>query len=269
MKKYPLHITNHFNSMNSLKARIHMVYSKQYSRRQLLRFVLVLPLSLGSMLVYAFNTPTPAQITNVMNVSALPTPPKKESQAKQTPKNTVPPLQPNIPQPQDTLIDEKMDAQTRARITEWGNMIAAKYQAITVKYKNSQTQLSENKLTQAVHQNDSLRLPSPITPLDSPSTKKSFKDYSVLYTKGILTKTTYSYILSRGSEYIFQVVDANTNKAIEGASIQLTTSRYTNLINSKSATLMFTCTSTSLYYITIRHPTNSRQQAKILVRKKN
>ena len=223
MKKYPLHITNHFNSMNSLKARIHMVYSHQYSRKQLLRFALVLPLSLGSMLVYAFNAPIPAQITSLLDVSALAILPQEETQPKQTPKNTTPPLQPNIPQPQDTLIEEKIDAQTRARITEWGNMIAAKYQAITVKYKNRQTQLSENKLTQAVHQNDALRLPSPITPLDSPSTKENFKDYSVLYTKGILTKTTYSYILSRGSEYIFQVVDANTNKIIEGASIQLAT----------------------------------------------
>lgn len=59
MKKYPLHITNHFNSTHSLKQRIVMLYHKQYSKKQLLRFALLLPVLFLSTFFFSFKSVDP------------------------------------------------------------------------------------------------------------------------------------------------------------------------------------------------------------------
>lgn len=59
MKKYPLHITNHFNSTHSLKKRIVMLYHKQYSKKQLFRFALLLPVLFLSIFFFSFKSTAP------------------------------------------------------------------------------------------------------------------------------------------------------------------------------------------------------------------
>ena len=46
MKKYPLHITNHFNSSHSTKKRIIMLYNTRSAKARLLKFLALLPVLL-------------------------------------------------------------------------------------------------------------------------------------------------------------------------------------------------------------------------------
>ncbi|OJJ15322.1 hypothetical protein BKI52_38550 [marine bacterium AO1-C] len=83
MKKYPLHLTNHFNSIESLKARVKMLYSKQYSQTQLFKFMLVVPVLLGATLLLAFVYPYYTAL------EVLPAPQTAQLSLKTTPVQTI------------------------------------------------------------------------------------------------------------------------------------------------------------------------------------
>ena len=117
MKKYPLHLINHFNSLASLKKRIQMIYSRKYNRSQLLKFVLMIPMLSGAILLLAFVhpyynalqvLPTP-KVTQLTLSTALP------PIIKETPKAPPKPARQPTMRSQVTVMEElaKLDTPKR------------------------------------------------------------------------------------------------------------------------------------------------------------
>jgi len=114
MKKYPLHLTNHFNSLTSLKKRIRMVYSKKYKQTQLFKFTIVIPVLLGSLLLLAFVhpyynalqvLPTPKAVQLTLNTAPPPT-------IKETPTAWPKPARQPIRRQQVTVIEKPVKLDT-------------------------------------------------------------------------------------------------------------------------------------------------------------
>ena len=70
MKQYPLHLTNNFNSIKSLKARISMLYTRSSNRSKLFKFLSIIPALFFSLVMLSCNKeilPDPKQDRNILS----------------------------------------------------------------------------------------------------------------------------------------------------------------------------------------------------------
>jgi len=129
MKKYPLHITNHFNSLTSLKKRVQMIYSNQYKHAQLLKFTLTVPVLLASLVLLAFVRPYYSALQvlpapDEARLSLRTAPPIVEETTRETPKASPKPAKQSPPPqvsnlPKLTIVEEpaKIDTPLTPKFT--------------------------------------------------------------------------------------------------------------------------------------------------------
>ncbi|OJJ15323.1 hypothetical protein BKI52_38555 [marine bacterium AO1-C] len=268
MKKYPLHLTNHFNSMNSLKARVQMVYSKQYRHRQLLRFALVLPLLLGSLLISSFNTHEPSRVVNLIGEQIQDIPTQTSSRSPLNDNESKSASKKLLPAKNLTKLQTKKDES----ISKTQDDIPKVFELASK--PNTTDNISTLKNSRIV-QIDNLAKQAKVTLLEAQERKSKFaylakkdtSDYFTVFKKPVLIKKRYSLILSSGSEYIFQLVDPKTQKLLTNASLKLTKESDIVMATSTSPSLKFKSPKTQVYYLTIQHAKNLSAQLKTLKKK--
>ena len=244
MKKYPLHITNHFNSNNQLKKRIQTIYTRKCSRMHLLRFLLAIPLLVGSIFIISFKTIYESNNNNVVV-------------ATKTKTKTIKPIiyQPvTIKQTKDiSKVQTKVNSKNKRKISP--RLVATATTKLPIKNK---VKINPRQTPQKTVN----------LPLTEPG-KKDTSGYLTLFSKPMEIKGVKSFIFSRGTEYSLELIDTQTRQALKTAKLILTKRPGEVLASSNSSKITFKCPQTAVYYLSSPQLEKGATHVKIEVKVKN
>lgn len=223
MKKYPLHITNHFNSNNQLKKRIQTIYTRKYSRMHLLLFLLTIPLLIGGIFIISFKTVYESNNNVVV--------------ATKTKSKTIKPIiyQPVTVKQTKDIGEVQTKTSSNKKIKIKPRLVATETTNLPIKNK---AKINPRQVPQKTAN----------LPLTRPG-RKDTSGYLTLFSKPMEIKGVKSFIFSRGTEYSLELIDTQTQQALKTAKLLLTKRPGEVLASSNSSKLTFKCPETAVYYL--------------------